>query len=216
MEAMRSYAPDFAMVYERLDPKMRQDYVNSDLFKSYFEHTDTCAGCKTSCCEQTPCGHSANDFDFAGGHSLKVIKEHLDLGKTSINVHVGGGLWTNAPKLGVTLSARAEGAPIVTFGKPSGKCSQLTPDGCAYTFDERPTLAILFKKTRRHGCRNLADMRYDSNQWVTQQRQAVLSQLLHHFYDAKKPLKEGFRDVVEEARRDEPIKHLLFKITNEK
>lgn len=200
LKAMRKSIPELAKIYGRMDSKMRAAFVKSDEFKTFFEHKSECGGCKDSCCAKGPCGHSANDFDFFEEYSFEKLRERIDAGKTSINVHVGKGIWTDAPEPAFTLSARADKGSLVNFQLPQGKCSMLTPDGCAYTFDERPTIAILFANTKKRGCRNMMDMRYDSNQWMLTQRQDVLQRLVKHFYDSNEPFKKNFLKTVDKER----------------
>ena len=170
--------PELATKYKKMDSKMRKEYVKSDEFKGFFESTQICGGCKNTCCAIAPCSYSANDFDFSEKFAFEKLREHIDMGKTSIhavrNMH---------HKLEFQLSARTEGTPIVVRGVQHGECSQLTADGCAYTFDHRPTLAVLVipKGEPWVLCNSIIDKKYNRAQWLKPARQTILHKLYRHF-----------------------------------
>lgn len=198
--AMRRTIPDLYKTYKRMNAGMRADFVKTNEFMSFFEHKSACSGCSSVCCAKGPCGYSANDFDFFEKYAFEKLSECINNSRAAINVHVGGGLWTDKPNPAYSLTARTKKGSIINFTSPKGECEHLTPSGCAHTIDFRPTMAVLFVNNQKRGCRNIMDTHHDTRQWLHPQRQEVLHKLAKHFYDSNEPFKKNFEKTVDQER----------------
>lgn len=97
------------------------------------ENKDICSKCGGLCCKQTGCYYSADDLKVV---SSKSVKDLLDKGYTCISSDVF--LMREDPLL-LSLRARNKNASKIDLVSYSRYCTALSPTGCIYSLENRPS-----------------------------------------------------------------------------
>jgi len=166
---MRQHVPELARIYEAMNSTERKKFVKTEDFQNFFKNPTVCTGCGGACCTKSVCEYAVNDFeDF----TLPKLREFVDKGKTMILLREDLEL--------IQLIARPKDSPVVGSASVlSGACEQHGANGCAYSYDERPTGGALVVPGEpcHKGCHDILDIRYHYGQWFTKSREKPLADL---------------------------------------
>lgn len=111
------------------------------------ENRELCRKCGGTCCKETGCYYSADDFKVINSRSIKDL---LNEGYTSIGSDI---LYSYPYKVILLLKARNRDAEKIDLISCSSYCSALEDTGCRYTLDERPSGGkYLIPKKRKMCC----------------------------------------------------------------
>lgn len=103
-----------------------------------FENKDLCKACGGKCCKKSGCDYASTDFNNLGINSLYEI---LVEGRISIVAGIVFEILPNGKLFAtpiLSLRARNIERPIVDLLSMKKTCSQLTENGCSYSYEERP------------------------------------------------------------------------------
>jgi len=115
------------------------------------EDKSICARCGGACCKKSGCGYLVEDFST---FKLIDLKAKLDEGNISIKTVLHSCFVNGRKSLEkiLILKARSVDKEIVDLFSASSQCKLLTPNGCAYSLAERPSLGALLKPCLQGAC----------------------------------------------------------------
>lgn len=141
-----------------------------------FEDKSICEKCGGLCCKKSGCGYVIEDFP---SFKLMDLKAKLDEGNISIKTVLYTHTVNGRDKLDkiLVLKARSVDKDIVDLFSVSSQCKMLTPNGCAYSLAERPSLGAFLKPSLNGSCKIDDELQLKTiHDW--QSHQAVLEKLV--------------------------------------
>ena len=134
---------------EYLENKEVMAYYHNFEDPSIFKSSD-CKKCKGHCCKMCGCAYFVEDFEDLSFESLKKELEKETISITSVlELDKIRNQVINSPVL--FLRTRNRKREIVDLFSEKTRCSLLTPDGCPYSFEERPLGAIMLLPSYKNG-----------------------------------------------------------------
>ncbi len=151
-----------------------------NLDEKKLENKSICATCGGRCCKKSGCGYMVKDIKSFKFADLKAL---IDEGNISIKACMkfrygpdGNVKYTDKV---LVLKARSVDKSEVDLFSASSQCKMLTPTGCAYSLEERPSLGGLLIPKPNMGCFPAFDAKEVVEEWA--EHQDVLRKLVKHY-----------------------------------
>ena len=183
---------------EYLENKEVMAYYHNFEDPSIFKSSD-CKKCKGHCCKKCGCAYFVEDFEDLSFESLKKELEKETISITSVlELDKIRNQVINSPVL--FLRTRNRKREIVDLFSEKTRCSLLTPDGCPYSFEERPLGAIMLLPAYKNGklaCESLElSNEIALENW--KKHQNALKKLVEYYTgkSVEERLKEEIRDAI--------------------
>ena len=146
-----------------------------------------CAECGGKCCKKVGCTFSPQDFirlSPEGKLTPEGIVNEVKKGYITLELYVEGFIWT--PRM------RNIGGPIIEdqiiYRQVNGPCVALRKNGCAFSYEERPTEGKLLIPRKTNGKMN-CESRYGIDQALKEWRpyQRILCEVVESVRDKNYP-----------------------------
>ena len=182
---------------EYLENKEVMAYYHNFEDPSIFKSSD-CKKCKGHCCKKCGCAYFVEDFEDLSFESLKKELEKETISITSVlELDKIRDQVINSPVL--FLRTRNRKREIVDLFSEKTRCSLLTPDGCPYSFEERPLGAIMLLPAYKNGERACESLELVNDialkNW--KKYQTVLKRLVQYY--TGKPMEERLKEEIRDA-----------------
>ena len=180
-----------------LENKEVMSYYHNFEDPSIFKSSD-CKKCKGHCCKKCGCAYFVEDFEDLSFESLKKELEKETISITSVlELDKIRDQVINSPVL--FLRTRNRKREIVDLFSEKTRCSLLTPDGCPYSFEERPLGAIMLLPAYKNGERACESLELSNDialkNW--KKYQTVLKRLVQYY--TGKPMEERLKEEIRDA-----------------
>ena len=143
------------------------------------ENKEICAKCGGKCCKKSGCDYFVSDFDEINKNKLLEI---LATGNVSITSALKIKMLPNGQKYIVPflyLRARNKGRDVIDLFSLKRECIMLTPTGCSYSFENRPSGGANLIPGKNGSCRPYKDPYEEMEKWTPYQN--ILSKLVKRY-----------------------------------
>lgn len=143
------------------------------------ENKEICAKCGGKCCKKSGCDYFVSDFDEINKNKLLEI---LATGNVSITSALRFKMLPSGQKYIVPflyLRARNKGRDIIDLFSLKRECIMLTPTGCSYSFENRPSGGANLIPSKNGSCRPYKDPYEEMAKWTPYQ--SILSKLVKRY-----------------------------------
>ena len=183
-----------------------KEYLENEKVMSFYRNFEDlsifekpyCRECKDSCCKKCGCAYFIEDFEDL---SFEGLKKELDKETISITSIFEKSYVKNRSIINPILFLRVRNRKrgIVDLFSEKTRCSLLTPDGCPYSFEERPLGAIMLLPKYKNGKRACESLELSNEialkNW--KKHQDALKKLVEYY--TGKPMNERLKEEIRDA-----------------